>query len=101
MRYLALLSLLVLAACTSMVATTGSKDIRFGMSPQTVLSRIEATDDIVSVDGNTIVSEGPWDMLPDIRRKTFTFSDGQLQCVRYEYLSGDSRFANITPTNCR
>jgi hypothetical protein len=71
------------------------------MSPQEVLARIKATDTIVSVNDNEIVSEGPWDTLPDIRRKTFTFSDGKLQCIRYEHLRGDSTLSNITPTFCK
>ena len=101
MRYILFLSIFALSACASMMTTTGSNGIRFDMSRQAVLSRIQATDTIVSVNDNTIVSEGPWDTLPDIRRKTFTFSEGKLQCIRYEYLRGDNRFANVTPTNCK
>ena len=80
---------------------TGSKGVKFDMSPQQVLGRIKATDTIVDVSDNIIVSVGPWDTMPDIRRKTFRFSDGKLQCVRYEHVSGDSTLSNITPIYCK
>jgi len=95
------MSIFALSDCASLMTTTGSKGIRFGMSSETVLSRIRATDTIVSVGDNEIVSEGPWEGLPDIRRKTFTFSDGKLQCIRYEHVGGDTRFANVKVTNCK
>ena len=101
MRRIFLCSALALSACASMGATTGSKGITFDMTPQEVLGRIKATDTIVSVSDNEIVSQGPWDTLPDIRRKTFTFSNGKLQCIRYEHISGDPTLSNITPTLCK
>jgi len=101
MRYALFLSIFALCACASLMTTTGSKGIRFGMSPEAVLSRIRATDTIVSVGDSEIVSEGPWESLPDIRRKTFTFSDGKLQCIRYKHVGGDTRFANVNVTNCK
>lgn len=101
MRRIFLCSALALSACASTGAATGSKGVMFDMSPQEVLAGIRSTDTIVSTNDNEIVSEGPWDTLPDIRRKTFTFSNGKLQCVSYVHIRGDNRLANINPALCK
>lgn len=71
MRNRVLMCVLVsLAGCASVGATSGSRGVRFDMSPQEVLARIKPTDTIIAVSGAEIISQGPWDTLPDIRRKT-------------------------------
>ena len=102
MRNRVLMCVLVsLAGCASVGATSGSRGVRFDMSPQEVLARIKPTDIIIEVSDAEIISQGPWDTLPDIRRKTFTFNAGKLQCVRYDYVSGEKTLSNITPIFCK
>lgn len=89
---------LVLVACSSAPTQsgkgaadeTGMKGIAFDMPQQAVLEKLRATDTIVEATADRIVSEGPWDADPSIQRKTFTFQENKLQCVRYAYVKGKS-----------
>jgi hypothetical protein len=70
------------------------------MSTQRVLERIKIVDRIIEENDNQIVSEGVWETDSSIRKKTFTFVNDRLKCVKYEYVSGNARLAKITPTFC-
>jgi hypothetical protein len=99
----------LLAACSSAPTSngggapeeTGMKGIAFGMSQQAVLERLKSKDTIIETSADRIVSEGPWDVDPSIRRKTFSFQENQLQCIRYEYIKGNNALPSITPTFCK
>jgi len=99
---------LLLAACSSAPTSNGSgpeqtgmKGISFGMSQQAVLDKLRSKDTIIEASASRVVSEGPWDVDPSIRRKTFSFQENQLQCIRYEYVKGSSALPSITPTFCK
>ena len=106
---LVLVICVMLVACSSaptqsgkgVADETGMKGITFDMSQQAVLERLKATDTIIETKADQIVSEGPWDSDPSTRRKTFTFQENNLQCIRYVYVKGSSALPSITPTFCK
>jgi len=80
---------------------TGMKSISFEMSPQAVLEQVKSQDTIIESTVDRIVSEGPWEVDASIRRKTFSFHENKLQCIRYEYLRGNNALSSITFTFCK
>jgi hypothetical protein len=94
-----LVAILLLAGCASGLATTGVDGILFGMSPKSVLEHIPKTEGIVESTDKTIVSEGPSDK-GDMRRKTFTFVSGRLECVRHQFINPDGKLRNTQINFC-
>jgi len=66
--------------------TTGQAGIDYGMSKQQVIERLASTDKIISSDGDTVVSEGPFAPAKARARKEFHFHDGKLVDVTYKIL---------------
>ena len=75
--------------------------ISFDMSQQSVLEKLKRTDKVIEVTADRVISEGPWDINPSIRRKTFSFQENKLQCIRYQYIKGNDVTPNITFTFCK
>ena len=78
-----LVACLLLVGCQNFTTTTMEPGIRYGMSKQTVIERISRTDQLVSTNGDTVVTEGIFTPTKQRARKTFTFEDDQLHVVNY------------------
>ena len=66
--------------------TIGERGIHYGMSKEDVIERVSRTDKVISIDGDTVVTEGMFDPTNQRARKVFTFLDGKLAVVKYTML---------------
>ena len=101
MKRIALLTLIALAGCATMASDTGTPGVKYGMSTQQVIGKIKSTEKLVETSDDKIVAIARWDVDQTIRRKVYVFSDGRLECIRYEYISGDSTTSNVNPIFCK
>jgi hypothetical protein len=75
---------LLLIGCQNYLVSTWQPGIRFGMSKLTVIDRISRTDQIISTNGDTVVTEGIYGAGPRHARKEFKFEDDQLHIMNYK-----------------
>lgn len=85
---------LLLLLCTIAALFTGcqtkapsiERGIRYGMSKQELIELISGADEIISADGDTLITEGTFSPTKQRTRKIFTFQNGKLAGVRYSIL---------------